>query len=128
MTFITDPRALLASLFDAAVKAADPLTGIKGNLPAKPKGRTVVVSAGKGTAQMARALLAADTDGIDGSESNAGAFVDGDTIRRVRAAGLDPHRLLNGNDSCSALNAIGDLFHTGPTGTNVNDMRIMLVK
>jgi glycerate 2-kinase len=72
-------------------------------------------------------VLAADTDGIDGSESNAGAFVDGKTIERLRAAGLDPRRLLDGNDSYSGFAAIGDLFETGPTGTNVNDFRAILI-
>ncbi|WP_064710245.1 glycerate kinase type-2 family protein [Rhizobium bangladeshense] len=71
--------------------------------------------------------LAADTDGIDGSETNAGAFADGGTIRRLRAAGLDPRRLLDVHDSYSGFKAIGDLFEIGPTGTNVNDFRAILV-
>ncbi|APO78667.1 hydroxypyruvate reductase (plasmid) [Rhizobium etli 8C-3] len=73
-------------------------------------------------------LLAADTDGIDGSEDNAGAFADGTSVRRLRESGLDPRRLLDGNDSYSAFQAIGDLFETGPTGTNVNDFRAILVR
>ncbi|EJZ21289.1 glycerate kinase [Rhizobium sp. Pop5] len=73
-------------------------------------------------------VLAADTDGIDGSEDNAGAFADGSTVRRLRAAGLDPRRQLDGNDSYSAFKAIGDLFETGPTGTNVNDFRAILIR
>ncbi|MBB3919342.1 glycerate kinase type-2 family protein [Rhizobium fabae] len=73
-------------------------------------------------------VLAADTDGIDGSEDNAGAFADGGTVRRLRATGLDPRRLLDGNDSYSAFKAIGDLFETGPTGTNVNDFRAILIR
>ncbi len=73
-------------------------------------------------------LLAADTDGIDGSEDNAGAFADGATVKRLRAQGLDPRRLLDGNDSYSAFQAIGDLFETGPTGTNVNDFRAILIR
>ncbi len=72
-------------------------------------------------------LLAADTDGIDGSENNAGAFADGQTVTRLRDAGLDPRRLLDGNDSYSGFAAIGDLFETGPTGTNVNDFRAILI-
>ncbi|MBB3645814.1 hydroxypyruvate reductase [Rhizobium sp. BK619] len=72
-------------------------------------------------------LLAADTDGIDGSEDNAGAFADGGTVKRLRAAGLDPRRLLDGNDSYSGFAAVGDLFETGPTGTNVNDFRAILI-
>ncbi|CDZ26719.1 Hydroxypyruvate reductase protein [Neorhizobium galegae bv. officinalis] len=71
--------------------------------------------------------LAADTDGIDGSETNAGAFADGTTARRLRAAGLDGRKLLDGNDSFSGFAAIGDLFETGPTGTNVNDFRAILL-
>ncbi|PDT29945.1 glycerate kinase [Rhizobium sp. L9] len=74
------------------------------------------------------AVLAADTDGIDGSEDNAGAFADDGTVKRLRAAGLDPRRLLHGNDSYSAFKAIGDLFETGPTGTNVNDFRAILIR
>src|SRR5690606_18514941 len=72
--------------------------------------------------------LAADTDGIDGSEDNAGAFVDGTTARRLRASGLDGRTLLAGNDSYSGFQAIGDLFVTGPTGTNVNDFRAILIR
>ncbi|CAN7710277.1 glycerate kinase type-2 family protein [Neorhizobium tomejilense] len=72
--------------------------------------------------------LAADTDGIDGSGVNAGAFADGTTARRLRAAGFDGRKLLDANDSFSAFDAIGDLFSTGPTGTNVNDFRAVLVR
>jgi hydroxypyruvate reductase len=72
-------------------------------------------------------LIAADTDGIDGSENNAGAYADGGTVKRLRTQGLDPRRLLDGNDSYSAFAAIGDLFETGPTGTNVNDFRAILI-
>ncbi|MDE1157394.1 MAG: glycerate kinase [Neorhizobium sp.] len=73
-------------------------------------------------------VLAADTDGIDGSDTNAGAFCDGTTAARLRAAGLDGRRLLDGNDSFSGFEAIGDLFETGPTGTNVNDFRAILIR
>ncbi|GGA54980.1 hydroxypyruvate reductase [Pelagibacterium lentulum] len=71
--------------------------------------------------------LAADTDGIDGSEDNAGAFIDGQTIARMRAEGLDPKAMLLGHDAYSAFEVIGDLLTTGPTGTNVNDFRAILV-
>ncbi|MGO8656867.1 MOFRL family protein, partial [Rhizobium ruizarguesonis] len=73
-------------------------------------------------------VLAADTDGIDGSEDNAGAFADGATVKRLRAAGLDPRHLLDRNDSYSGFSALGDLFETGPTGTNVNDFRAIMVR
>lgn len=71
--------------------------------------------------------LAADTDGIDGSEDNAGAFADGSSCARMRAAGIDPHAALMANDAYSAFAAIGDLFFTGATGTNVNDFRAILI-
>ncbi|MDJ0824316.1 MAG: glycerate kinase [Rhodobacter sp.] len=74
------------------------------------------------------AALAADTDGIDGSEDNAGAFADGGSVGRMRAAGLDPARLLAGHDAWTAFSAAGDLFVPGPTGTNVNDFRAILVR
>ncbi|MCX7303102.1 MAG: glycerate kinase [Hyphomicrobiales bacterium] len=72
--------------------------------------------------------LAADTDGIDGSQDNAGAFADGTTVTRMRAAGVDARSMLAGNDAWTAFNAIGDLFVPGPTGTNVNDLRAILVR
>lgn len=74
------------------------------------------------------AALAADTDGIDGSEENAGAFADGGTATRMRAAGLDPAALLAGHDAWTAFDAINALFVTGPTSTNVNDLRAILIR
>ncbi len=74
------------------------------------------------------AALAADTDGIDGSETNAGAFADGGTAAAIRASGFDPRASLLANDSYSAFAAAGALFDTGPTGTNVNDFRAILVR
>ncbi|WP_043613569.1 glycerate kinase [Ensifer sp. ZNC0028] len=72
--------------------------------------------------------LAADTDGIDGSEDNAGAFADDTTIARLVAQRLDAAAFLQKNDSWSAFDALGDLFKPGPTGTNVNDFRAILVQ
>ncbi|MBN9044490.1 MAG: glycerate kinase [Rhizobiales bacterium] len=71
--------------------------------------------------------LAADTDGIDGSEDNAGAFADGTTVARLQKAGEDGAARLANNDAWTAFNAIGDLFVPGPTGTNVNDLRAILI-
>ena len=72
--------------------------------------------------------LAADTDGIDGSEDNAGAFADHRTIARLVARRLDAAALLERNDSWAAFDALGDLFKPGPTGTNVNDFRAILIQ
>lgn len=72
--------------------------------------------------------LAADTDGIDGSEDNAGAFADGTTVARLRATGHDPAAMLAAHDAWGAFAAAGDLFVPGPTGTNVNDFRAILIR
>ncbi|WP_332717888.1 glycerate kinase type-2 family protein [Pelagibacterium mangrovi] len=72
--------------------------------------------------------LSADTDGIDGSEDNAGAFADGQSFSRMRAAGIDPKKALCQHDAWTAFSAIGDLFVTGQTGTNVNDFRAILIR
>ncbi|WP_026621012.1 glycerate 2-kinase (plasmid) [Ensifer sp. WSM1721] len=72
--------------------------------------------------------LAADTDGIDGSEDNAGAFADHTTVARLLARRLDAAALLQRNDSWAAFDALADLFKPGPTGTNVNDFRAVLIQ
>jgi len=71
-------------------------------------------------------LLAGGTDGIDGLSENAGAVVDPTTISRLREAGFDPQATLADNDSGTALEAIGDAIRTGPTGTNVCDVTMVL--
>ncbi|MEM1038019.1 MAG: glycerate kinase [Pseudomonadota bacterium] len=71
--------------------------------------------------------IAADTDGIDGSQTNAGAIVTPDTLKRARALGLDPQAMLNGHDSYTFFEALGDLIVTGPTLTNVNDFRAIWI-
>lgn len=71
--------------------------------------------------------LACDTDGIDGSEENAGAVAEPDTLARAAAAGLDARAMLAGNDAYGFFAPLGDLVVTGPTRTNVNDYRVILV-
>jgi hydroxypyruvate reductase len=71
--------------------------------------------------------IAADTDGIDGSEDNAGAVLLPDTLARARALGVDAGRHLEANDSYGFFKALGDLVVTGPTRTNVNDYRAIVV-
>ena len=71
--------------------------------------------------------LAADTDGIDGTEENAGARLAPDSLARARALGLDPRAFLEANDAYTLFAALGDLIVTGPTRTNVNDFRALLI-
>ncbi|MGD1038948.1 MAG: glycerate kinase [Roseiarcus sp.] len=71
--------------------------------------------------------LAGDTDGIDGSEDNAGAYVAPDTLARAAALGFSAKDRLADNDAYSFFQALGDLVVTGPTLTNVNDFRAILV-
>lgn len=71
-------------------------------------------------------LLAAGTDGVDGPTDAAGAAVDGASVARARACGIDPARALDATDSHRALAAAGDLVRTGPTGTNVADVVVAL--
>ena len=72
--------------------------------------------------------LACDTDGIDGSEDNAGAILSPDALARAAAAGLEAKQRLADNDGYGFFSALGDLVVTGPTRTNVNDYRIILVE
>jgi hydroxypyruvate reductase len=72
-------------------------------------------------------VLAADTDGIDGIEDNAGAIVTPDTLARGRAAGMKAAEFLDRNDAYNYFKPLGDLVVTGPTFTNVNDFRALLV-
>ncbi len=71
--------------------------------------------------------LAADTDGIDGSGDNAGAVLWPDSWQRAVRLGLNPEAMLENNDSYSFFEALGDLIITGPTRTNVNDFRAILI-
>ena len=71
-------------------------------------------------------VLSAGTDGIDGNSRAAGAIADQTTLARARNLGLDPHDFLARSDSYSFFEKLGDLIVTGPTGTNVRDVRILL--
>jgi hydroxypyruvate reductase len=73
------------------------------------------------------AALAGDSDGIDGDSGAGGAFVFADTAARAEAAGRPLERALAASDAASAFAAVGDVFAPGPTGTNVNDLRIILI-
>jgi len=71
-------------------------------------------------------VLSAGTDGIDGNSPAAGAVADGTTMARAQAAGLNPEESLNAFDSYELFERLGDTIHTGPTGTNVRDLRVFL--
>ncbi len=72
--------------------------------------------------------LAADTDGIDGMEQIAGAMIDATTLDRARGLGLDPVAMLEDNDAHTLFEKLGDQVITGPTHTNVNDFRAILIR
>jgi glycerate 2-kinase len=71
--------------------------------------------------------LAADTDGVDGLEEIAGALLAPDTLARAAALGLRPRAFLDDNDGHGFFGALGDAVLTGPTRTNVNDFRAILI-
>jgi glycerate 2-kinase len=71
-------------------------------------------------------VMSAGTDGIDGSSPAAGAVADGSTLERARAAGLDPEDFFRRSDSYTFFARLGDAIHTGPTGNNLRDLRILL--
>ncbi|RYF32045.1 MAG: glycerate kinase [Comamonadaceae bacterium] len=106
---------------------------IRPRQPGQPKGRGgragefCMGLAGALMAQDGVWALAADTDGIDGVEDNAGAFVTPDTLARAEANGLKLAQHLDRNDAYGYFDAIGDLLVTGPTHTNVNDFRALLI-
>jgi glycerate-2-kinase len=72
-------------------------------------------------------FLSGGTDGRDGPTEAAGGLVDPGSLARMRAAGVDPQRALDGNDSYPALASAGDLLMTGGTGTNVADLQLLLL-
>jgi hydroxypyruvate reductase len=73
------------------------------------------------------ALASVGTDGVDGPTDAAGAIVDATTADRAAASGFVPEKYLDNNDSYAFFAALGDLIHTGPTGTNTGDLQIILL-
>jgi hydroxypyruvate reductase len=74
------------------------------------------------------AALCAGTDGVDGNSPAAGALADDATLRRARERGLDAAKALEESDAYALFEALGDAVHTGPTGTNVRDLRVLLAE
>jgi glycerate 2-kinase len=77
--------------------------------------------------KIAGALASVGTDGVDGPTDAAGAYADATTVDRARSRGLTPDRFLADNNSYAFFEALGDLIHTGPTGTNVGDLQVILL-
>jgi len=87
----------------------------------------LVLAAAKGISELGNTAVASiDTDGIDGNSNAAGAIADAFTIKRAQRAKLDPEKFLQNNDSHSFFKRLCDTIQTGPTGTNVNDLLILL--
>ena len=74
------------------------------------------------------AVFSVGSDGTDGPTDAAGGYVDGDTLAALKTAGLDLYAVLQNNDAYHALGAVGGLIVTGPTGTNVNDVAVALLR
>jgi hydroxypyruvate reductase len=72
-------------------------------------------------------LFSIGSDGTDGPTDAAGGYVDGDTAATLRSRGLDIRQILQNNDAYHALEAVDGLIKTGPTGTNVNDVAVVLI-
>ena len=89
----------------------------------------IALSASLGLRGLEGTVLAAlGSDGTDGPTDAAGGIVDGSTAKKIRLCGLNPEAMLEDNDAYNALKAAGDLFTTGPTGTNVNDLIVLAVE
>jgi hydroxypyruvate reductase len=101
-----------------------------GNGPAGRGGRNTEFLLGLAVALSGTAniwAIAGDSDGIDGTEDAAGALVAPDTLARAAHARLNARKLLSGHDSYTFFDGLGDLVRTGPTLTNVNDIRAVLI-
>jgi hydroxypyruvate reductase len=99
-------------------------------LPANPgtggRNQQFVLACAQRIAGQPITVLSAGTDGVDGNSPAAGALADGHTMVRARAAGFDVHDALRRCDAFPLLHALGDTIVTGPTGTNVRDLRVLV--
>jgi hydroxypyruvate reductase len=134
---VADAHAALALSEQAKMRAGDPplvmLSG--GELTVTRRGNGIGGPNAEYCLALALALdgsaniwaLACDTDGVDGADEVAGAIVRPDTLARAKSAGVDPLTSLNSNDAHRFFKAVGGQVVTGPTLTNVNDFRAMLI-
>jgi hydroxypyruvate reductase len=92
------------------------------------RNQELVLSAASGISDLENVVvISVGTDGSDGPTDTAGGIVDNTTVKRLSQAGIKVDKILKNNDSYTALKEIGDLIITGPTGTNVNDLTILLI-
>ena len=100
------------------------------HLTGKGKGgrnQELALGAARGLAGLNAAVISVGSDGTDGPTDAAGGYADGDTLAELAEFGLDPAAVLADNDAYHALKAVNNLIITGPTGTNVNDIAVVLV-
>ena len=91
------------------------------------RNQELALSAALNLEESAECVIACfSTDGVDGPTDAAGAIIDGSTLKRARLLGLDPEKYIMNNDSYSFFLKLGDLIYTGPTGTNVNDLSVII--
>jgi glycerate 2-kinase len=112
----------------AVILGGETVVQVKGN-GLGGRNQELALSAARGIEGLHNIVIAsAATDGTDGPTDAAGGMVDGETIMRLGEKGIDVEQALNNNDSYHALEVAGDLLNTGPTGTNVNDLIIVLCR
>ena len=93
------------------------------------RNQEMALSCARGIAGLPNVLFfSVGSDGTDGPTDAAGGIVDGETAERIRKSGMDPYKMLEDNDSYHALKAAGALVMTGATGTNVNDLTVLLIR
>ena len=117
-----NPKRPVAVLADGEVKSPVTGDGIGG------RNSAFVLACVRKIAMTKIAVLSAGTDGIDGNSPAAGAVVDGETMARARAAGLDPADSFQRSDAYHFFARLGDAIVTGPTGNNLRDLRILLME
>ena len=92
------------------------------------RNQEMALAAAEGLSGKQAAFFALGSDGTDGPTDAAGGYVDGDSLKDFQKKNINVWEYLNNNDAYNALNAIDGLIITGPTGTNVNDVSVLLIK